>query len=107
VYKNMPVNELNKVMRLRLCMDYLAAARFFLTGDWKNTFAVLKARWSFRKLKKIYIPVRQENIAKTTVTTIPEMLPRSLVFAYYLKGKRTFPVLQGALSLSAEKRSLS
>ena len=34
LYKNLPDEELNKVMRIRACLDYVAAFTFLLKGDW-------------------------------------------------------------------------
>ena len=34
LYKNLPAEELNKVMRIRACLDYVAAFVFLLKGDW-------------------------------------------------------------------------
>jgi GT2 family glycosyltransferase len=90
IYKNMPANALPQVMRVRRWLDYLAAGRFLLTGHLSNARAVFCARRAFRQLKKTYQPVRQENLSRVRVDSIPEMLPQNLLLAYYLKGKKTF-----------------
>ncbi|MDR2040864.1 MAG: glycosyltransferase family 2 protein [Tannerella sp.] len=94
IYKNMPPSALPRVMRVRRWLDYLAAGRFLLTGHFANARAVFRARQAFRQLKKTCQPVRRENLARTCVDPIPEMLPRNLLLAYYLKGEKTFAEIE-------------
>jgi GT2 family glycosyltransferase len=95
IYKNMPANTLPRVMRVRRWLDYLAAGRFLLTGHLPNAWAIFRARRAFRLLKKTYRSVRRENLLSMRVDPIPEMLPRNLLFSFYLKGKKTFAELTG------------
>ncbi|MDR3267499.1 MAG: glycosyltransferase family 2 protein [Tannerella sp.] len=90
VYKNVPEKELARVMRLRFWLDYMAAARFLLTGYVNNACAVVRARKAFRQLKKAYLPARRENLAKTVTNTVPEMLRSNVLLCFYLKRKKTF-----------------
>ena len=90
VYKNIPAYRLQPVMRLRFWLDYLAMAKLLLTGHFGNALAIIKARIAYKRLKKEYAPVREENLSKTAVTSIPEIFPKSLIFNFYFKGKKTF-----------------
>jgi len=90
IYKNISEEKLQSVMRLRFWLDYVALTNFFLTGNPANAKAVIDARKAFKKLKKEYIPIRADNHAKTVVPIIPEMLQKSLILMFYLKGKRRF-----------------
>jgi GT2 family glycosyltransferase len=90
VYKNMPEKELAQVMRLRFWLDYLAAARFLLTGHGANAYAVHRARKAFGQLKKTYLSARRENLSKTIAYPVPEMLRSNLLLSFYLKGRKTF-----------------
>jgi GT2 family glycosyltransferase len=90
VYKNTSSAKLQSVMRLRYWFDRIALIKFFLTGNPANAKAVLHARKAFKQLKKEYAPVREENLSKTVVSTIPEIYRKSLIVAFYLKGKKTF-----------------
>lgn len=94
LYKNLPDEALEKVMRVRFWLDYLAAAKFLLSGHPANAKAVYKARKEFFGLQPVYAPKRRENLEKTTVRVIPELLDGSLLFLFYLKGKKTFTALQ-------------
>lgn len=94
LYKNLPDEQLRPVMRLRFWLDYLAALKFLLSGHPANAKAVYQARREFFDLQTVYAPKRRENLKKTTVEKIPEVLDRSLLMLFYLKEKKTFTALQ-------------
>lgn len=93
LYKNLPEKDLKHVMRVRFWLDYIAAAKFLLTGHYPNARAVYEARKAFHELKPSYEPTRLENLAKTTLPDIPELRKKSLIFAFYLQGKKKFTEL--------------
>ncbi|NCC71603.1 glycosyltransferase family 2 protein, partial [bacterium] len=43
LFKNLPANKLHCVMLLRLILDFIAALKFLLNGDFKDAIAVTKA----------------------------------------------------------------
>ena len=88
VYKNISADRLQPVMRLRFCLDYIAMAKLILTGHFGNALAIVKARIAYKRLKKEYAPIREENLSKTVVSSIPEVFPQSLIFNFYFKGKK-------------------
>ncbi len=90
IYKNVPNDYLNRVLLARFFFDYLAAFQYLLKGDWKNAKAIFKARCEFRKIRGEYTEKRKSNLAAQSVKDIPEVLDRSLVFSYYLFGKKKF-----------------
>lgn len=90
LYKNLPDNEYKQVMFVRTLLDYVAVARFWLSGQRSQAKAVLNARRQFFIYKPYYAASRAENLAKTTVPEIPERLGKSILYLYYLKGKRKF-----------------
>jgi len=93
IYKNLPDRELPRVMRLRRMLDYFAALHFLLTGHAKNALAVVRARREFRRLRPAYTPVRVENLRLSTLDPIPEQMNRSLLAAFYFKGRKRFDQL--------------
>lgn len=95
LYKNLPEKELRPVLRIRFFFDYLAAFVFLLKGQPATAWAVYRARQDFFGLKKDYIAKRKENLQKTTVGIIPEIRWRCLLYAYHIKGKKTFPEVMG------------
>lgn len=93
VYKNSEEKDLKHVMRVRFWLDYIAAAKFLLSGHFPNARAVYEARKAFRNLLPSYASIRQENQEKRTLQNIPELRPNSLIAAFYLQGKKYFPQL--------------
>jgi GT2 family glycosyltransferase len=88
LYKNLPENRLNKVMRVRLVLDCMAAVKFFLTGRIANAKAVLEARREYKRMLPSFVSKREENLRLAVTEDIPEMKKTSLLFNYYLGRKR-------------------
>ena len=93
LYKNLPANELNSVMRIRCLLDWIAATKFFLTGDIPNARAVKKARKEFNRIKVNFKPQREENLRLRTVASVPERTGYSLLWQYYARGKKKYSEL--------------
>ena len=93
IYKNLPADELRCVMCARAVLDYVAALKFLLTGAWGDFKAVLAARREYRRMRGGYKNVREQNIAAAVTTEIKERSRFSLLWQYYLKGKKRFSQL--------------
>ena len=93
LYKNLPADELHRVMCIRALLDYVAALKFLLTGAWGDCKAVLRARCEYRRMRGEYKSVREQNMAATVVPQIKERTCFSLLWLYYLKGKKCFSQL--------------
>lgn len=93
LYKNLPADELHCVMCMRAVLDYVAALKFLLTGAWGDFKAVLAARREYRRMRGGYKNVREQNIAAAVTTEIKERSRFSLLWQYYLKGKKRFSQL--------------
>lgn len=94
IYKNLPERDLKRVMRARFFLDYIAAAKFLLCGHARNAKAVYDARKAFHKMRAEYAARREENLALTTLADIPELMRRSLILSFYLRGRKTFTQLE-------------
>lgn len=90
LYKNLPEDELRKVMRARFWLDGLAALMFLLKFHWGDFKAVFRARREFRRLKPEFEDSRQENLGEASITDIPERVKFSLLWRYYAKRQNTF-----------------
>ncbi|WP_304252496.1 glycosyltransferase family 2 protein [Parabacteroides gordonii] len=90
LYKNLPEKDLKHVMRARFWLDYIAATKFLLCGHVQNAKAVYEARKAFFDMKPEYAEKRRENLAKTTLDSIPELMHSSLILAFYLNGKKKY-----------------
>lgn len=94
IYKNAPDRRLASILRFRAVSDNAAALKFLLSGDAEAFRAVRKARRDFKSLRGEYAEARRENLRRTVVGDIPQMLGGSVLFRYYLKARRTYSSLQ-------------
>lgn len=93
LYKNLPQKSLSNIMRWRMLFDYAAAFQLFVTGKPQNAKSVFKARKDFKKMLPGFVDKRIENLSLATRTDFPEMLRKSIVIEYYLKGNKTYSKL--------------
>lgn len=93
LYKNLPQQSLERVMRWRTQLDYMAAVQLWITGKPKNAAAVIRARKDFKKMQPDFLENRNENILYATRTNCDEMLPKSIIWEYYVKKNRKFSQL--------------
>lgn len=94
LYKNLSEKELRRIYKTRIILDYIAALKMALTGKLKNAKAILEAQKEFRKIKKNYIDKRDENLKKQSTQSIPTIYSKSLLYAYFLKGRKKFSDLE-------------
>jgi len=93
LYKNLPDDELEKVMRMRWWLDHLAALRCLLSGDFANFKAIRNARHAYEQQKNEFFYERQQNRRLSTNDNPPERMGLSLVWQYYFKHRKTFSAL--------------
>ena len=95
LYKNLPEEELRKVMRWRWWLDYLAAFQtLFVNGNWGDFKAIFKARRAFKKWKHLFKDDRNRiQAARKTDDSHKLRAPFSIVWQYHAKGKKTFSQL--------------
>lgn len=94
LYKNLPEQQLRRVLRWRRWLDALAWFKFVLSGQLAHAAAVREARKRFYEMQQHYESERAENLARATHTHIPEMLPTSLLWQHLVRGIRTFDKLR-------------
>ena len=90
LYKNLPEKELSAVMMCRALLDYVAAAKFLLSGNVGDFKAVVAARREFARVKESYASARKENLGKAVSDDIPERVKFSILWQYYAKGRKFF-----------------
>jgi GT2 family glycosyltransferase len=93
LYKNLPDRSFHKILFTRKFLDGIAGIRFLLTGNWKNYYAVLKAHIDYYRNMKSLRQKREEVKTITCKKTIPTILNKSIVFEFYIRGKKTFDML--------------
>lgn len=95
IFKNEPVSKLLWLIPLRLILDGAAGMMFLVKGQFKHIGAILKAHFSFYAKILQLIKIRQhyntivekERIAPPNTIGI---LRGSIVWKYYINGKKTF-----------------
>jgi len=91
LFKNLPKQKLIKVLLLRMILDGIAAFKFLLGFNIKSFFAIPKAHLHFySNLKSLKIKRKQYNI---NVDSHPEMLQKSLILQFFIKGNNTYEKL--------------
>lgn len=94
LYKCLPEAELKQVMRIRWFLDYLAAWEMLLLkrnmGDFK---AVYRARRAFKRWRKDFADDRRAIQAGRLEKEIAEQRKFSLLWQYYVRGRKSFSAL--------------
>lgn len=88
LYKNLPTAKWLLVMLIRMPLDYVAALQMLLNGKWLNFKAVCQARCAFWKLRTKYKSIKRDNIRDSKIAYPTTICRRSIIFDYYLFGKR-------------------
>lgn len=100
LYKNLSPEEWGGVQRMRAVLDYVAALSFVLKFQFSNAWAVIRARRDFRRMQPSFEASRLENLACTRHFSLPEQFSGSLLWQFYVRGKKTFSQLLFTVSLS-------
>lgn len=90
LYKNLPEHTLNKTLRIRRLLDYIAAFQMLLSGKRVNAKAILEAHKAFKTMKRDYVAEREINLKKAKELILKTIFNKSILSAYYLKRKKTF-----------------
>ncbi len=99
LYKNLPADELPKVMVLRWFLDYLAAWQtLILNRNWKDFLAIYRARRAFRRWLPQFREDRQQIQASRVAARDDDgRSPLFLLYQYYIKGKKRYSMLSQSL----------
>lgn len=89
--KNLPSNQVYQKLILRACFDFIALLRFYLTGKFKDAFAIHKAHWHFIKLIKSNHKKRKELALSFTNEGLYR---RSIVWDFFILKKKQFSQLK-------------
>lgn len=93
LYKNLPPGELKMVMGVRILLDSMSALWFLFSFRLANARAIFQAHKAYRKMRPALKVSREENMRKAVTDNIPERVSFSLLWRFYVKGKRTFKEL--------------
>ncbi|MDO5523005.1 MAG: glycosyltransferase family 2 protein [Bacteroidia bacterium] len=90
LYKNSRRRSIVLVFTVRLILDALACTHLLMKGKLDNAKAVVEAHRDFMKMWPDFRRNRRENLSKRVVGRIPAKFRRSILWNYYVKGRRTF-----------------
>ena len=88
LYKNLPEGKLISTIFIRLILDGVAAAKYLVSGKFTFIAAIFRAHMSFfGSLKSLNIK-RLTTMKQSSSET--RFYPKSIVFQFYLRGKKKF-----------------
>ena len=93
LYKNLPQERLDHVMRIRFWLDALASIKFLFTFQWGSFLAVWRARREYRRILADFQQDRDRNLALGILSPVPEQSTFSLLYQYYVKGRKKYSQL--------------
>jgi hypothetical protein len=94
LYKNLPEKELNSVMRIRWWLDMLAAMQVLVKGDVENFRAVIRANKEFKRMRPDFEADRKRNLERRKVDEVKERRRFSLLWRFYVGGKKTYKEIE-------------
>lgn len=90
IYKNVSDRMLPRVLFARFILDFAAFLHLLISGKFDNARAVMRAESDFMRMRPAYRLLRAQNLEKTIVPCIKQQFGGSILYNYYLKGKKTF-----------------
>ncbi len=94
LYKNYTGNCLRCIMIRRMIIDTAAIVKFFISFQFRNAFAVIKAHVDYYRSKPALRKKRRELMSHVKNTIHHEMLNHSIVKHFFLYGHKTFDDLK-------------
>ncbi|MEX0986918.1 MAG: glycosyltransferase family 2 protein [Bacteroidales bacterium] len=104
LYKNLPEKGLVSTIRKRMLLDGVSAIMFLATLKFKDFKAVIRAHAGFRKKREEYKKYRADNRTRIIKSDHPEIYPGSVVFDYFIAGRKHFGSLRGHYSKEMDQR---
>ncbi|WP_128546670.1 glycosyltransferase family 2 protein [Larkinella soli] len=96
LYKNLPTRNVFLNILIRLVLDGFSGMRLLAGGHWRDVLAILKAHYAFyswlpylRRQRNALADLRNNRIVHR------QIYPRSIVWQYFVKGRKTFDELDG------------
>jgi GT2 family glycosyltransferase len=93
LFKNLEGDELSHVMRVRWFLDYLAAYKTLLCGNYRDFKAIYQARREYKKMRASFADSRAAVQRSVVLYDIPERSKFSILVQYYIKGRKLFSQL--------------
>jgi GT2 family glycosyltransferase len=91
--KNEQKRRLIWLFPFRLLLDGVAAFRLLLTGHFREFYTIFKAHMHFYRTLPLWLSRRKDNHKFITRRNLEGIYPRSVVWDYFVRGKKKFPEL--------------
>jgi GT2 family glycosyltransferase len=92
--KNLPAKHLHAILFKRQVLDSVAAVIFLLRSGFDAFFSVVRAHNDYRRARTAIKTFRTLTPHPDMYHTPPTMMNKSLIFEYYIRGKKYFPDLK-------------
>jgi GT2 family glycosyltransferase len=94
LYKNLPDNKLVRILFIRRILDGIAALMFLSKGDFLNFKSVWNSHIDYYRNKQ-GLKAKRAAVKKLETVNSPAMiLNKSIVFEFYVRGRKTFDLLK-------------
>lgn len=90
LYKNLPDNQLLRILSIRMILDAVAAFKLLSEFNVNGIKSVLKAHYHFYKSLPAFREKRKLAAGKGYDSRPPEKLPKSIVYQFYVQKRKTF-----------------
>jgi len=101
MYKNLAPRHRKRILRIRTALDYVSGIHSLLKGDISVLRAVCRAHRSYRKMRRLDLrqsDLRQIDIGQSDIDSC--IYPNSVVYQYFIKGRKRFEELSNISSIS-------
>jgi hypothetical protein len=90
LYKNLPAKKLFSVLFPRFILDLISLFQFLFRFEFRNMMAVTRAHFFLLGHIRAIRGLRRQNLAICSPAMHPEMYPGSIVYRFFILGKRRF-----------------
>ncbi len=94
MYKNLPASRLFPILFPRLILDYISIVQFLFRFEFRNIAAVVRAHLSLVRRYRTIKKHRRKNLDLCKPVLHPEMYNKSIVFDFFIRGKKHFHELE-------------
>ena len=90
LFKNLPSGKLFPIILIRLYLDGLSITKLLFSFKMKDAWAIVKAHFAFFRNIGRLRKKRKAIVSPNSLINNEILYPRSIVFQYFIKEKRTF-----------------
>jgi hypothetical protein len=90
LYKNLPSSRLFPVLFPRFMLDYISLVQFIARFEFMNFYSVLRAHLSLVRRYGTIRKHRRNTLALCKPVVHPEMYGKSIVYDFFIRGKKRF-----------------